>query len=380
MDPQTLIAPASPLGFPAPYWFLVVFKALGFALHAVPMNVILAGLAVVLILDRFGCGHAQRLARRLARQMPVVVAFAVNLGVVPLLFTQVIYYRVFYPATILMAWPWFAIIGMLTLAYYGVYIYAVGQRHETLTAWKKAAGWGASLLLIGIAFNFSSGFSCMTHLEAWPALWQKANVAGAPTGLTHYVSPDQGARWLMMFGLALTTTVAYLVVDAGWFARPQDSDYQRWLSAFAVKLSTVGVLWFSLAGAWYVFGTWPVELRRFMSNGAQAGLAVLTALSPGLPWLFLVGQARRGRLTRGWTGAVAGAQLGVIGLNVVSRQIVQNWELRRFLDPGAESVTTQWGPLFLFLGLFLVALLVIAWLIRQILRAAPEAGSPAIER
>ena len=45
--------------------------------------------------------------RPLMNQMPVIVAVGVNLGVVPLLFTQVAYYRVFYPAGVLMAWPWF---------------------------------------------------------------------------------------------------------------------------------------------------------------------------------------------------------------------------------------------------------------------------------
>ena len=59
-------------------------------------------------------------------QMPVIVALGVNFGIVPLLFVQVAYYKVFYPATILMAWFWLAIIGLLIPAYYGVYVYAFG--------------------------------------------------------------------------------------------------------------------------------------------------------------------------------------------------------------------------------------------------------------
>ncbi len=74
-----------------------------------------------------GNQHARRFAARLLQQMPVIVAFGVNLGIVPLLFVQVAYYKVFYPATILMAWFWLAIIGLLIPAYYGVYAYAVGR-------------------------------------------------------------------------------------------------------------------------------------------------------------------------------------------------------------------------------------------------------------
>ena len=33
--------------------------------------------------------------------LPVVLAYGINLGIIPLLFTQVAYYQVFYPATIL---------------------------------------------------------------------------------------------------------------------------------------------------------------------------------------------------------------------------------------------------------------------------------------
>ena len=69
-------------------------------------------------------------AGRLLRQMPVIVAVGVNLGVVPLLFVQLAYHRVFYPATILMAWFWLGIIVLLIPAYYGVYAYAWGLRNN----------------------------------------------------------------------------------------------------------------------------------------------------------------------------------------------------------------------------------------------------------
>ena len=66
----------------------------------------------------------RRFAGRLLQQMPVIVAFGMNLGIVPLLFVQLAYYKVFYPATILMACFWLGIIVLLIPAYYGVYAYA----------------------------------------------------------------------------------------------------------------------------------------------------------------------------------------------------------------------------------------------------------------
>ena len=90
---------------------------------------------VVALLLRFRSNeHARRFAARLLRQMPVIVAVGVNLGIVPLLFLQLAYYRFFYPATILMAWFWLAIIGLLIPAYYGVYVYAFGLSRESNVA------------------------------------------------------------------------------------------------------------------------------------------------------------------------------------------------------------------------------------------------------
>jgi hypothetical protein len=97
MSPTELIGPPSPLGYPAPYWFLVTFKVLGFTLHMGPMHLWFAGILVAMVLARWGSAEAHRWSARLMRQMPVIIALGINFGIVPLLFTQVAYYRVFLP-------------------------------------------------------------------------------------------------------------------------------------------------------------------------------------------------------------------------------------------------------------------------------------------
>ena len=85
--------------------------------------------------------------------MPVIVALGVNFGIVPLLFVQLAYYKVFYPATILMAWFWLAIIGLLIPAYYGVYVYACGVRSAARRCRVAACGrLGAAVLFVAIGF------------------------------------------------------------------------------------------------------------------------------------------------------------------------------------------------------------------------------------
>jgi hypothetical protein len=377
MDPTTLIGPSSPLGYPAPYWFLVLFKVLGFTLHVVPMSLWYAGIILAMLMYWRGGEHARHLSNRLMKQMPIMVALGVNFGIVPLLFVQVAYYKVFYPATILMAWPWFSIIILLTLAYYGVYIYAIGLRDNgaRMAPWQRAVGWVTALLFIAMGFLFANGFSLMTNVGGWPALWQRTSVAGAPLGIAlNTADPTLWARWLMMFGLALTTTAAYIAVDTGFFANQESEEYKRGAVGIALKVYTVGMVWFALTGSWYVFGTWPVEQREMMFSGSLIILTVLTAIGPGLPWLLILAQ-RRG-VTRTLALATGVAQFGVLALNAVSRQIVQNAELSKFLDVTAEPVNIQWSPLILFLVLFVAGLGVVGWMLSKVVTAARQ---PVVE-
>ena len=189
MNP-TLIGPASPLGYPAPFWFVLFFKVLGFTLHMVPMNLWYAGLILSAIIFWRGGVHGQRLATRLVSAMPIIVAMGVNLGIVPLLFLQVAFYRVFYPATILMAWPWFSIFGLLIVGYYGVYIYASGLRSapDRFTRLKRAVGWAASLVFIAIGFIFANGMSLMANVGAWAGIARATDATAIP-------SPGRSPRW-----------------------------------------------------------------------------------------------------------------------------------------------------------------------------------------
>ncbi len=369
MNPTELIGPPSPLGYPAPYWFLVTFKVLGFTLHMGPMHLWFAGTLLAMILARWGSTEAQRWSARLLKQMSVIIALGVNFGIVPLLFTQVAYYRVFYPATILMAWPWFLIIILLTFAYYGVYIYVTGLKDNAeLTLFKRVAGWISAILFLAIGFLFSNGFSLMTNLDAWPQIWQSTSVAGAPLGTAlNLADPTLWPRWLMMFGLALTTVAAYTVFDAGVFARRESAGYRRWAGSFALKLYTIGLIWFAVMGLWYVFGTWSTDVRDQMFASPLILLTVLTALGPGVPWLLILFQRRQ--ITQTLAIVTGLAQFGVLGLNAISRQFVQNIELSKFVDVTAEPVNLQLSPLVVFLILFVAGLGVVAWMLEKVLRA-----------
>lgn len=368
MEPTQLLGTSNSLGLPAPFWFIEFFKVLGFALHMLPMNLWYAGIILAAILGVWGGENGKRLSQRLMSQMPFVIAFGVNLGIVPLLFTQVAYYRVFYPSTILMAWAWLSVIALLMVAYYGVYLYAFQLRHQSVTRLGRAAGWISAILFIAIGFIFVNNFSLMTNLDTWTTLWQATSVAGAPLGTAMNVFDGTLLpRWLMMFGLALTTVAAYVVVETALFAAKESDDYKRWAPRFAFKVYTLGIVWFAIAGSVYIFMTLRADIRALLLSQPMIILTVLTGISPGLVWLLIL--AQRGGITRRLAVLAGLAQFGVIALNAVSRQVVQNAELGKYLDVSAEPVQLQLSPLIVFLLLFVAGLGVVVWMVMQVIKA-----------
>lgn len=376
MNPVNLTAPSSPFGFPAPYWFLVTLKVLGFVLHTCLMNIWYAGPVVALILWYRG-GFSRHLTNRLMKEMPIVVAYGINFGIVPLLFVQVAYNKVFYPSSILMAWPWLSIIALLTVAYYGIYIYATGLKkgEQSLTPWRRAAGWLSAVFFIIIGFIFANEFSLLTNLDNWRRIWLSGNFAGAVYGLAMNTGdPTLWPRWLMMFGLALTTTSAFMAVDTGLLASKESSDYKKWAAGFIYKPYSIGIIWYALAASWYVFGTWQTDIKTLMLSGPTAILTILTAVSLGLPWLLLIIARKRG-IGRGLAIAIGLAQFGVISLNAISRQVVQNAELGRYFDITNEVVRIQWSPMILFLVAFVAGIALSIWMIRQAAKASQNAAA-----
>ena len=58
----------------------------------------------------------------------------------------------------------------------------------------------------------------------------------------------------------------------------------------------------------------------------------------------------------------------MLGINAVSRQVVQNINLKPFLDVAAQPDDVQWGPLAMFLVVFVLGLAVVGWMIGQVVK------------
>ena len=121
MDPALLLP--SPDAIPAPWGWFQALLLLTFFCHILLMNVML-GTACIALADHFGTGGERAAeSHRLAGALPFTIAFAVNFGVAPLLFVQVLYGQFVYVSSILMASFWLAVIALLIAAYAAAYLY-----------------------------------------------------------------------------------------------------------------------------------------------------------------------------------------------------------------------------------------------------------------
>lgn len=377
MDPRALIPPENPLGYPTPFWFIQLLKVLGFSLHVAAMNIWYAGAPLAAVMGLLMRGEMQRLGQRIALALPFVLAFGINFGIIPLLFMQVAYYQFFYPATILIAWPWFAVFWLVIAGYTGAYLYRLSITGAGPVRLGRAGAWVAAGILLVVGFLFASGMSLMTNVDGWWRIFRGANVSGAATGAAlNTADPTLVPRWLFMLGLAITTTAAYVAVDSAFLAGNESDRYRRRAARFSFYLCSVGIVWFAGVGSWYIFGTRPEAFPTALGDPVMRFIFPLTAVSPGLVWLILL--FGRNAPSRRLAALAAVAQFGVIVLNAASRQWLQNVELAPYADLAARKVDLQLSALIVFLAVFVAGLALCAWLVWKMIEANRRSG-PAAE-
>jgi hypothetical protein len=347
-----------PLGLPAPLWLLFGLKVFGFWLHLIFMNLWLAGLPVALVL----AGRSGKLGEagdRMLKGMPIFIAFGINAGVVPLLFLQVLYPQFFYASTTLQAWSWFAVIALVLIAYYAIYLYVLETKRGR-TGWLvKAAGWSASILFLAVGLVFVSEMQLLTRPEAWSAL-AATSVGGAVNGAHLALNGTALSRLGMMIGIALGTAAAYFALDASLIRRDERVAAARAVSPVVLLLAVAGALLFMVAGIAYVSLIGPVKELGMFQGLAAAGPAL--AVAGGM--LYFV---RPGKTTAAFLVA---AQMVSLLVNAIERQIVQFLEIARSFDVKAVPVNFQVSPVVLFVATLVVGLGIVGWLLGLFVGAA----------
>lgn len=361
-----LFPAVDPIPLPAPVWLFKALHLVTMALHFPAVHFVAGGLFWIIfwqILGRLqGNSSARDASGVAAYRLPVVLAYVINFGVPPLLFTQVLYGRGLYTSSILIGAYWIAVIALLT-GLYGL-LYWMAQRVEVRLGVIVAAAISL-LLVLKVAYIYSSNMTLMLRPEVWREMY-RSHPSGTqlPTG-----DPTLMARWLyMMVGSIWMSGVFLLLLGMKSNLKSETGQLLRRHGGLALAIAALP----QMALAYNVYRLQPEAVRQGLSSSTfylgTAGLwlatAVLLAVMGGLAWKHAV--------TRCWkiTGAastfaflnvlamviyrdgIRDLTLGLHGYNVWDRQVYPNLPV-----------------LILFLLCFVLGILTVAWLASVVLRA-----------
>lgn len=270
------IPPADPLGLPTPPIVFLVLLWLTFVLHLIFMNFVLGG-TFILTIQEWLYGRDARIAKAnslMMKVMPVALSLAITMGVAPLLFVQLLYGQFFYTANIMMGWWWMAIIALVTIAFYLIYVMIA--RRSSLGS---ATTLSRMIVLINTALFFATAFLFTNNavLTENPQLW-----AAIHAGESGVIAGD-----ISLWPRYLHNVIGAIAIAGMWCAgiawyqnryHPVNKETADWMYRSGLLWAKSATFINILVGFVYLFTIGMDRLKGFMGGGVMLwgwGLSVL---------------------------------------------------------------------------------------------------------
>ncbi|MBZ5589523.1 MAG: hypothetical protein LAO05_13255 [Acidobacteriia bacterium] len=361
----SLIPALDPAPLPGPPWLFQVLWVLTFFIHLLFVNTALGGTLLAAFAGAAGAG------RREVRSFFVEVnswgiSFAITFGIAPLLFMQVLLGRFFYTATILVGWAWFGMLVLLTVGYYLNYV-----AKFRLRAGKDAA---AVVVLEAACFVAIAGIQVTVNLlHLQPGRWEQvADRAWAALG-----DPSFLPRFLhfVLAAVAMAGALAAFVAVRR-AARGGDAHSLQGMARFGVKAALIATLLQLVDGFWLLLSMPEDVLRAFMRGGAATMAPLGIGILAGVLLLVVLAQISDPLAQATKVRRVAELIVGAMVFMIVTRHELRDVYLARARAGEQVTVAPQWGPLALFLVVFVLC---VGLTIYALVRAAKERPSPGEE-
>ncbi len=364
MDPASLIPKAYAL--PLHPLILQVLLVLTFTLHLLLMNVVLGGAVVAFFaeLRRRKSPSVAGAGKELAPKMTMALALAVNLGVAPLLFLQVMYGQFLYTSSVLIAWPWLGAVALVILAYYGLYLY--NFRHSQLGGKRLPLMGACVVLLLCTAFVFTNNMTLMLRPEQWLPYFD--NPSGWMLNLTEPTLVP-GYLHMVVAALAVGGLAVALMAD---FQKKRGKVTQ----GVADARKEYGMRWFTrttllqlVIGPLFLI-TLPRNVMLSFMGGDMVNTAMLLIGLAGVALVLYLG-IRRKLWATVWT-------LGALVLVMSTMRALMRIEyLAPHFKVSEAALDPQYGPFALFIVSLVIGLAIVAWVLKQALAVplADETGN-----
>ena len=360
--PTSLIPALDPAPLPGPPWLFQVLWVLTFFIHLLFVNTVLGGTLLAAFAGSTGPG------RREVRTLFVevnswVISMAITFGIAPLLFIQVVLGRFFYTATILVGWAWFGMLVILTAGYYLNYV-----AKFRLRAGKDA---GVVIALEAVCFVAIAAIQVainLLHLQ--PGRWEQvADHAWAALG-----DPSFLPRFFhfVLAAVAMSGALAAFVAVRR-AARGGDAQALGGMARFGVKAALVATLLQLVDGFWLLLALPEDVLKGFMRGGAATMAPLGIGILAGVLLLVVLAQISDPLAQPTKVRRVAELIVGATVLMIVTRHELRDFYLTKARAGEQVTVATQWGPLALFLAVFVLC---VGLTVYALVRAAKDKPAP----
>lgn len=352
---QVNIPALDPAPLPAPAWLFQLLLVVTFFVHVLFLNVALGGTLIACVhrfLIKSDDAPGRRLGRLVVGLLPASISFTITTGVAPLLFVQVLYGHLFYPATILVGWIWLALLVLLVIAYYAVYLYKfeVGGPGG-LPAW---------LAVAALCFLAVAGIQTLFNvLQLTPGRWTA--VAAGTEGA--FWDPSMLPRLLHFILGSLAVAGLFLAVLAVEKGQRNPDPFYHWLARRGVRWALVATALQVVDGFWFLLAL-PRSILASLTGGGMMATAVLAlGVALGLLTPILLSRIREPAQERKLVRLTAGSLLLTLLSMVVLRDVARGLYLVPFVRLRELPTRTQVDVTILFVLVFFVGLATVAWML-----------------
>ena len=336
---------------PVNWWWFQILLLFTFLIHLLLMNFVLGG-SLISLWDLL---KGKPISND-AKSIPTMLALAVNFGIPPLLFVQVLYGHFFYTSSVMMAIAWIMVVPVLILAYYGAYIFTA--KLEKAPLWSKISLSISALFLLIIAFIYVNNNTLALTPGRWGEYFKHSGGTffnwGEQTLIPRYLHMVIGAIAIAGLGKAI------------YYHFYKKADPEKKKLEISRGLKIFG--WFTIIqivmGVWFWMALPKDIMMLFMGKNIAYTIIMVVSWLLGL---LILHAAFSGKLL---TSTIYGTTTMV--LMVIMRDLVRQAYLGDIFHPKDLIVTPQASPLIAFLLIFIVGLGAIFYMIKLITKPSIE--------
>ncbi|MEE4116485.1 MAG: hypothetical protein V2I37_09965 [Marinilabiliaceae bacterium] len=332
----------APESLPVHWLWFQVLLVVTFLLHLILMNLVLGG-SLLAIWDNL----IKKRKISSYSNLPVLLALAINLGVPPLLFVQVLYGHLFYSSSIIMALPWILVIPVLIIAYYSSYIYI--KKSDTSPGFARGGLVVSSVLLLYIAFMYVNNSTMAINPSGWSIYHEKPGGSSLNFG-----EPSLWPRYLHFIIAALSVASLGIAVYTKFKSSDPDTDQ------VSIKLNMRRFAWLTLIqagiGIWFWLSNPKEVWMTFMGGSITATIILMLGI---LMTASMILSAFRNKIN-----ATLVHLLVIMLLMIIVREFLRAAWLKDIFHPGSLEVVNKISPLIAFLLVFAIGLYLLYYMYR----------------